>query len=131
MTEPYPVLTSMGVSNPSEIVRYTVYLSGNDTDVLRIIYARPKGSILPVTRKYRFGRAGKSQTVDSGTRQTALIYEISPQLEKAIAELDQIIKLKTSKTATKKYLINELKRIQQDFQAETDALLKVIDRLDD
>lgn len=131
MTELYPILASMGVKNPSEIESYTVYESREDLDILRLIYKRPKGSFLPVTRKYKFGRAGKPQMVDSGTRQTVMVYEISRQLVFATEELDKITRAKKSRHETKQFLMSELKRIQQDFQAETDALLILIEDLED
>ncbi len=131
MTEPYPFLQSMGVKNPEEIESYTVYQSREDLDILRLIYKRPKGSILPVTRKYKFGRGGKPQTVDSGTRQTQLVYEISPQLVNATVELDRITSAKKSRLEIKQHLTYELKRVQQDFLAETNALLLLIDELED
>lgn len=131
MTETYPFLASMGVKNPEQIESYTVYQSREDLDILRLIYKRPKGSFLPITRKYKFGRGGKSQTVDSGTRKTVLIYEISPQLVNATQELDRITETTRSRQQIKEHFRSELKRIQNDFKAETDALLDLIDELGD
>lgn len=131
MTESYPFLASMGVKNPEQIENYTVYQSRQDLDILRLIYKRPKGSFLPITRKYKFGRGAKSQTVDSGTRQTVLVYEISPQLINATQELDKITVTTRSRNQVKAHLRSELRRIQNDFKAETDALLVLIDELAD
>ncbi len=130
MTDAYPTLTSMGVQNPSQIASYTVYQLRPDTDILRLRYARPRGSFLPITRKYKLGRAMKSQTVDSGSRETTLVYEISPLLLKAMKELDEIIKPKTHRQAARQQIESELERIQNEFIAEIKAVKTLVQQLE-
>ena len=52
---PYPTLAEMGVESPKQIDKY--YISSiNLIDVLRIVYHRPEGSLLPSSRTYNFPR---------------------------------------------------------------------------
>ena len=80
-------LTEMGVDNPGHIARYTIY-TVMETDMLRIIYTREKGSLLPVSKTYKFPRVKKSVLVDSGTRQTQVIFERNPSLANAVTEIE-------------------------------------------
>ena len=85
----HPALAEMGIIRPSEISHYSLRQDGADKDVLRIIYNRAKGSLLPYSRKYKFGRAQKTVLADGGSSRMAHTYEISPFLLKAVSELDE------------------------------------------
>lgn len=127
MQNQYPALTAMGIKNPSQINHFTVYTSQQEMDVLRIKYARPKGSFLPVTRSYKFPRTPKPQAQD-GTMVT--VYEVSPQLATAMNELDQIVDNRQSVKEVQQNLSHELDRIQSEFQADIDGLRQLINKLD-
>lgn len=130
MSMQYPNLAQMGVQNPQEIIGYTLSHITPATDVLKIKYQRPKGSLLPVTRSYNIGRAVQTRMIDSGTATTGEIYEISPILSKAIYELDQIVDAKTSKDQLKKHILAELERVELEFVAEMRALRHLMAQLD-
>lgn len=130
MTSKYPNLAQMGVQNPQDIVGYTLSHIAPSTDVLKIKYQRPKGSLLPVTRSYNIGRAVQTRMLDSGTATTQEIHEISPVLSKAIAELDSIVDAKTSKQELKKHILTELDRVEMEFVAEMQALRQLLRKLD-
>ncbi|NND92227.1 MAG: DUF3461 family protein [Granulosicoccus sp.] len=87
----YPALAEMGIVRFHEIAHYSLRQDGADKDVLRINYKRAKGSLLPYSRKYKFGRAQKTVLADGGTSRMEQTYEISPFLLKAVAELDSLI----------------------------------------
>jgi hypothetical protein len=87
-----PTLDEMGIRNPHEIARYTVHSSDDRTDELTIIYNRQPGSLLPKRRVYEFGRATRSSVYDSGTATMEDRFEISPILQAAIAEMDELLK---------------------------------------
>ena len=55
----YPTLNKMGIKSVERVVKYTLRHQG-DTDVLKIYYKRPKGSLLSRSKKFTFirGRAG-------------------------------------------------------------------------
>lgn len=130
MTTQYPNLAQMGVQNPQDIIGYTLSHIAPATDVLKIKYQRPKGSLLPVTRSYNIGRAAQTRMIDSGTAKTGEIHEISPVLAKAITELDMIVDAKSNRDELKKHLLTELERVEIEFVAEMKALRDLIAKLD-
>ena len=123
----YKVLDAMGVQNPGEIARYELY-SVDQTDIVRITYDRKKGSIRPVTKKFRFPQVKKSALVDSGTRQTRVLYESSGECLKAVAELGKLLdKRKGDKVDVSKLVADEIRLLEEDFAARISnlkALLK-------
>lgn len=124
----YPKLTEMGVQNPAEIEKFAVYTVGH-TDILRIIYNRKKGSLLPVSRRYKFPQVKKSVLVDSGTRQTEIVYESLPAFREALHELEQL-KLERSKGQDLKALLTEeIKHLEEDIALRTQYIQTLIDKL--
>ena len=87
----FPMLSEMGVRRFHEISHYTLRQDGPRNDVLKVHYKRRKGSLLPVTRKYAFGRSLKTIVADGGTARMEDTYEVSPYLLDAIAELDRLV----------------------------------------
>lgn len=88
---PYAALAEMGITRFHQISNYSLRQDGADKDVLRVIYKRAKGSLLPHSRKYKFGRSLKTVIADGGTARMEHTYEISPFLLKAVAELDDLV----------------------------------------
>ncbi|MDB3935977.1 DUF3461 family protein [Granulosicoccus sp.] len=86
-----PALEEMGIQNAHEIASYTLRSTAADKDVLKIRYQRAKGSLLPHSRTYRFGRSLRAVIADGGTSRMEHTYEISAFLLKAIAELDTLV----------------------------------------
>ena len=129
-TDKYPNLAQMGVKNPQEITGYTLSHIAPATDVLKIKYQRPKGSLLPVTRSYNIGRAVQTRMIDSGTAKTEEVHEISPVLAKAIFELDSIVDAKSTRDELKKHILSELDRVEVEFVAEIQALRQLMRKLD-
>jgi len=125
----YPNLDSMGVQNPNEISRYAIF-STDDSDVLRIVYSRKKGSILPVSRKYRFPRMKKSVIVDSGTRQTNMIFESSNEFRNAVAELDKLLKKKSSGNENKNLILEELRMMEEESALRLNYIRSLIDKME-
>ena len=103
-----PTLTQMGINNPSEITRYALSQPSAQVDELTIYYKRQKGSLLPVRRAYEFGRALRTAVADSGTGRTANLGDISPRLLEAIAELDSLLALKSTREGRKDAIIGQL-----------------------
>ena len=121
-------LTRMGIQNPDEIARYELY-SVENTDILRIIYDRKKGSILPVTRKYRFPQLKKSTLVDSGTRETRVLFESSAELRRAVAELDGLMKSRKSTAVGKEALVSEVRLLEEEVAARINHIKSLIDQM--
>ncbi len=79
----FPNLSEMGINNPGEIEHYSLSTT-NNVDHLRIIYKRKKGSLLPTSKRFEFGRASRTVMTDSGTQATESVHDISPFLHKAL-----------------------------------------------
>ncbi|ASJ74144.1 DUF3461 family protein [Granulosicoccus antarcticus] len=123
----YPSLTEMGIVRFNEISHYSLRQSGPDKDVLRIIYNRAKGSFLPHTRKYKFGRAPKTVVADGGTARMEHTYEISPFLLKAVHELDELVKINQHDSSASSHedlqtdLMNEMNELKQLINESTSS----------
>jgi len=91
----YAALEEMGISRFSEISHYSLKSDGASKDILKVYYKRAKGSLLPYSRKYKFGRSLKTVIADGGTARMEHTYEISPFLLKAVSELDSLVKSAT------------------------------------
>ncbi|WP_210396435.1 DUF3461 family protein [Motiliproteus sediminis] len=87
----YPTLTEMGITTLEEITKYTLRQEG-DQDVLKIYFRREKGSLLPKSKKFKFGRHTKTVRVDSSQNKYKEIQETAPFLMRAIDELHQLVK---------------------------------------
>ncbi len=115
----YPALSEMGIVRFHEISNYSLRQDGADKDVLRVIYKRAKGSLLPHSRKYKFGRSLKTVIADGGTSRMEHTYEISPFLLKAVAELDELVATnqhepsKSASTELKSDLLAEINELKQ------------------
>lgn len=126
----YKALEAMGVKNPTEIARYEIYAVDVDhEDVLRIVYDRKKGSILPVSRKYRFPQIKKSTMVDSGSRKTEVIFESSAEFRNAVAELGQLLDARGSNMELHKLVAEEIKHLEEDFTARIGHIKTLVDKL--
>ena len=87
----YPTLSEMGITRFHEISSYALHQDGKDKDILCVNYKRAKRSLLPYSRKYKFGRSVKTVIVDGGTARMEKTYEISPFLLSAVSELDVLV----------------------------------------
>ncbi len=121
----YKTLGEMKITNPLEIERYSVQ-SVNRTDILRVVYKRKKGSLLPESQRFRFPRIKKTSVEDSGTRKIDIRWEVSPFLQKAISELDQIISTELSAKETLKLILDEMRRLEEDAIHRIDYIRSLI-----
>lgn len=115
-----PALQDMGINNAHEISGYTLRPEGSQRDVLKIKYKRAKGSFLPQSRTYKFGRSLKTVVADGGTARMEHTYEISPFLLKAVAELDSLVSENKKVSAAVKSRIGE--ELVGELIAEFDEL---------
>jgi hypothetical protein len=124
----YPKLSEMGIQHPEEIEKFAVYTIGN-TDVLQVIYARKKGSLLPVSRRYKFPQVKKNVMVDSGTRQTQTMYESPPAFREALHELEQLKAVRKKGTDVAEMIREELKLLEEDVALRTQYIKSLVDKL--
>ena len=122
----YPTLSEMGIKNPGQIERYSLN-TVNNVDYLRVIYKRQKGSFLPSSKRFEFGRASKTVVSDSGTQKTEIVHEISPFVRKAVAELDQLLDAKKSNVAHAKLVKEELQRLHAEMASRLNYIDSLID----
>ena len=122
----YPTLTEMGVNNPEQIVRFSLTTS-DKTDYLRIIYRRKKGSLLPGSKRFEFGRSSKTIVTDSGSRKTHIVHEISPFVQRAISELEDIVNSKKSSIEHAAVIKDELQRLHQEMSSRLTYIESLID----
>ena len=124
----YPRLTEMGIQHPEEIEKFAVYTVGN-TDILRVIYDRKKGSLLPVSRRYKFPQVKKSELVDGGTDHAQVMFESSGAFREALSVLDRL-KSEREKGQDIAALIKEaLRHLEEDIALRTQYIESLVDRL--
>lgn len=124
----YPRLTEMGVNNPEQIEKFAIYTVGT-TDVLQIVYDRKKGSLLPVIRRYKFPQVKESVLVDSGTRQTEVIYQSTPAFREAVHELEELKKARAAGDDLKAMLKEEIRLLQEDIALRAQYIDSLLDQL--
>ena len=124
----YPRLTEMGVQHPEEIEKFAVYTIGY-TDVLRIIYDRKKGSLLPVSRRYKFTQVKESVLVDSGTRQTETLYKSTPAFREALHELEQLKSIREQGQDFAAMIREEVKLLEEDIALRSQYIQSLVDKL--
>ncbi len=121
-------LAAMGVQNPEQIARYAIYTT-DDADTLRIVYDRKKGSILPVSKKFKFTRIKKSTVVDSGSGRTELLYESSPDFRNALSELSELMQTRESSDEMRKLVLEEIQALEEDVAARGDYIKSLVEKI--
>ena len=124
----YPTLTEMGINNPGEIERFSLNTI-NNIDIIRIVYTRKKGSLLPASKRFRFGRATKTVIADSGSRKTEVVHEISPFVQKAVAELEHIIDSRGLQVEHAKLIKEEVQRLHEEVASRLAYIESLIDKM--
>ena len=124
----YPHLTEMGILNPQEIEKFAIY-STDKLDVLRIIYQRKKGSLLPVSKNYKFPRVKKSHLVDSGTRDTAIIFESTEAFRSALHELEELKVNKSKGEDLAALILAEIQFLEEDIALRTEYIKSLVGKI--
>lgn len=125
----FPTLNEMGIARPEEISHYTLRQEGDRNDVLKVHYDRKPGSLRPVTRKYRFGRATRSTVADSGTSRLEENFEISPRLTEALAELQQLVSRREETVDRKVRLVKDLDHLEKVVASKIGELRQQIESM--
>lgn len=124
----YPKLTEMGIKHPQEIEKFAIYTVGR-TDILQITYDRKKGSLLPVSRRYKFPQIKKSVLVDSGTRQTETLFESSPEFREALHELEVLKAAREKGLDLATMIREEIRHLEEDIALRTQYIKSLLDKL--
>ena len=109
----YKHLLQLGINNPNEIDRYSLQ-TVNNVDILRVVYRRKKGSLLPESKKFRFARTEKIRGADIDARGTWIDYEVSPFIRDVMAELDQIVRTKHDRDYKLELIEEELVQLEEE-----------------
>jgi hypothetical protein len=118
----YPRLTEMGVQHPEHIASYSIS-SVDYTDNLRITYIRPKGSLLPVSRSYRFPRTQRTAVLGPESDKGKVVMESAPAFREAVKELQALLSSRETTHGVAAGLLEEIEALEQEL-AERVACLK-------
>lgn len=129
VTPEFPALSEMGITRFHEITSYTLRQDGETRDILKVHYERAKGSFLPTSRKYKFGRAEKTVVADGGTARLQRSHEISPFLLKAVAELDSLLGKRDQNIDQKAQLIAEISQLESTLSKRLAELRRQVEAL--
>ena len=123
----YPKLSEMGVINPQQIENYSVNSIGY-IDVLRIVYERPKGSLLPQSKTYKFPRVQQTSK-DDATGQTEVSMNTDPAMRAAISELEDILEAKESSQDIAGAIIEELRLLEEDIALRSECIKMLLGKM--
>jgi len=124
-----PTLSEMGIKRCNEITHYSLRQDGKSRDILKIYYKRKKGSVLPERKTFKFGRSAKMVADASAKTGSIEVFEISPFLLKAIAELDKIVDLYQSDKDKVKLMIKRVEQLEKDVNFATHELKSLLKSL--
>ncbi len=126
--KPYPQLTEMGVHNPEQIEKYMV--NGISTyDVLRIVYARRSGSLLPVSRTYKFPRIPREIAATDSKQNTTTVLETNPSLRAAVSELQALLDTRSNKRDVKEELLEQIRLLEEDMALRSKYIKELAEKL--
>jgi len=121
----YPTLQSMGVTSIQDIEKFTLRFEGGH-DVLKIYYRREKGSLLPKSKKFKFGRSTKTVLADGGQQTYRQVQEPSLIVLRAMEELEQIVGRQHEVKVTKDDLVKELEHLEKVVNSKINEIKEKI-----
>lgn len=127
----FPTLTEMGICCPDEITHYALSQSAKDKDSLKIFYKRKKGSFLPHRKVFKFGRSAKMVADKNAKAGSIEVFEISPFLQKAVAELDSLVDKHHDDADLTKLLLKRVEQLEKevtDTTSEIRSLIKALEK---
>ncbi len=124
----YPRLTELGVLHPSQVTRYSIS-SLDYVDFLTLVYERPKGSVLPTSRTFRFPRVQKTVTAEDGDDESRIVMESNPQFRGILEELKGLEETKASAEDVAETILDELRCLSDDVSSHIDNVKTLIDRM--
>jgi hypothetical protein len=127
----FPTLSEMGICCPDEITHYALSQSAKNKDSLKIYYKRKKGSFLPHRKTFKFGRSAKMLADKNAKSGSVEVFEISPFLQKAVAELDKLVDKHhddADLTALLLKRVEQLEKEMMDSTSEIKTILKTLEK---
>jgi len=124
----HPTLQSMGITSIQDIEKFTLRYE-NGHDVLKIYYRREKGSLLPKSKKFKFGRATKTVLADGGQQTYRQVQEPSLIVLRAMEELEQIVGKQQAVKASKDDLVKELEHLEKVMNSKISEIKEKINSM--
>ena len=124
----YPHLARMGVQHPAQVKHYMVN-SLDNVDVLRIVYRRDEGSILPESRIYRFPRVQRDVSAGGDKKRLETVMETNPDLRAAIEELKQIHESCELKQTVKEDILEQVRHLEEEIALRAACIRKLTEDL--
>lgn len=124
----YPRLTEMGVLHPQQIADFSIN-SLEQTDYLRIVYDRPKGSLLATSRSYKFPRVQKKVDAGDDSTTSGYVMQSCSEFREAVAELQALIGGKEGKQELAATMLDQLHQLEEEFGMHTEALKALIEKI--
>lgn len=124
----YPTLKKMGIKSVENVDKYTLRHQG-DTDVLKIYYKRPKGSLLSRSKKFTFMRGRTSLPIEvRNSKAFEQMDRISPQLVMALDELKQLeaTRKEVAPLDPKQKFLTDLDHLEKVMTAKMDEIRRQI-----
>jgi hypothetical protein len=122
----YPQLTEMGVLHPQQIDRYMVNSISN-FDVLRIIYKRRKGSLLPTSKTFEFPRV--QRTVPGSQGESQAVMETDPELRAAVTELKRLLETREDKRSLAESIDEELRQLEDEIAMRCESIRALVRKI--
>jgi len=126
----FPTLTEMGICCPDEITHYALSQNAKDKDSLRIYYKRKKGSFLPHRKTFKFGRSAKMVADKNAKAGSVEVFDISPFLQKAVAELDSLVDKHDNDVDITKLLLKRVEQLEKEVIESTSEIKSIIKSLE-
>jgi hypothetical protein len=118
----------MGVKHPKQIAYYSVS-SLDHTDYLRIVYERPKGSLLPTSRIYEFPRVQKESDADGGDDAPEFVMVSCPEFREAVTELREILGARESKQDLAETMLKQVQQLEEEVSMHTEYLKYLVEKM--
>jgi hypothetical protein len=127
----FQTLENMGITSLDDVTKYSVRHE-SDIDVLKVYYTRPKGSLLPRSKKFTFVRGKKAIPIEKrGTSGWENVQDVAPQLALAVKELEAIVRTNESKTPAimAEDIIENLTHLEKVIAAKLEEIRNQVDQL--
>lgn len=124
----HPTLESMGITSTENIEKFTLRYE-NGQDVLKVYYRREKGSLLPKSKKFKFGRSTKTVLADGGQQTYRQVQEPSLIVVRALEELEKIVGKQHEIKVSKDDLIVELEHLEKVMESKISDIKEKIKAL--
>jgi hypothetical protein len=115
----------MGITSIQDIEKFTLRFEGGH-DVLKIYYRREKGSLLPKSKKFKFGRSTKTVLADGGQQTYRQVQEPSLIVLRAMEELELIVGRQRDIKVTKDDLVKELEHLEKVVNSKINEIKEKI-----